>query len=67
MPENLREVYHSFNLDVERHKGNLDYELPMPATNILDTNCKIEYVFVSEDYTECANPKEIINTLTNKK
>lgn len=65
MPEDLRKVYHAFNLDVEKHNGNLDYELPMPATYVLDTNGKIEYAFVSEDYTERANPKEIINAIKN--
>ncbi|WP_250149107.1 peroxiredoxin-like family protein [Flagellimonas sp. 389] len=32
MPENLRDVYDSFGLHVDKHNGNTDYELPIPAT-----------------------------------
>lgn len=63
MPEDLREVYHSFNLDVPKHNGNFDYELPMPATYVVDKDRTIIYAFVSEDYTERANPSEILKIL----
>lgn len=63
MPEDLREVYHSFNLDVPKHNGNFDYELPMPATYVVDKDRTIIYAFVSEDYTERANPSEILKML----
>ena len=43
MPKDLRDVYHSFNLDVPKHNGNDDYELPMPATYIVNQQGKIFY------------------------
>lgn len=63
MPKDLREVYHSFNLNVPKHNGNNDYELPMPATYILNKEGEIIYAFVPEDYTERADPKEILNII----
>ena len=63
MPEDLREVYHSFNLDVQKHNGNDDYELPMPATYVIDTNGKIIFDFVSEDYTYRLEPEEVLKAL----
>ena len=63
MPEDLRAVYHSFNLDVPKHNGNQDYELPMPATYIVAPTGKIVYAFVPEDYTERLAPETILEVL----
>jgi peroxiredoxin len=63
MPEALKAVYHSFGLDVQKHNGNDAYELPMPATYVVNTDGKITYAFVPEDYTERAEPKDILGVL----
>lgn len=63
MPENLRELYHSFNLNVDSHNGNKDYELPMPATYIVNEQREIIYSFISEDYTERLEPSIILDVL----
>ncbi len=63
MPEDLREVYHSFNLDVQKHNGNDDYELPMPATYVIDTGGKIILDFVPEDYTHRLEPEDVLKAL----
>ncbi len=60
LPEDLREVYHSFNIDVPKHNGNKDYELPMPATYVINSKGIIQYAFIPEDYTERANPEDIL-------
>ncbi|PRX57682.1 peroxiredoxin-like family protein [Flagellimonas meridianipacifica] len=66
MPENLREVYHSFGLHVDEHNGNNDYELPMPATYVIDKNKNVIYDFVPEDYTQRLDPKEILRFLQSR-
>ena len=66
MPENLREVYHSFGLHVDQHNGNTNYELPMPATYVIDKNKTVIYDFVPEDYTQRLDPKEIVEFLKNR-
>ena len=66
MPEDLQEVYHSFGLDVEKHNGNNNYELPMPATYVIDKNKTIIYDFVPEDYTKRLDPKDILEFLQNR-
>ncbi|WP_408032213.1 peroxiredoxin-like family protein [Tenacibaculum xiamenense] len=63
LPDDLREVYHSFNIDVPKHNGNEDYELPMPATYVVNSEGIIKYAFVPEDYTERANPEEILKNI----
>ena len=66
MPEDLREVYHSFGLHVDQHNGNTDYELPMPATYVVDSNMKIIHHFVPEDYTQRLDPEEILGFLKQR-
>ncbi len=63
MPEALKEVYASFNLDVKKHNGNDEFELPMPATYVINLEGKITYAFVPEDYTERAEPSDILELL----
>lgn len=63
MPEALKEVYISFGIDVEKHNGNTNFELPMPATLVIGTNKKIKYAFVSEDYTKRAEIAPILDAL----
>lgn len=63
MPEDLQAVYHSSGLDVSKYNGNEDYELPMPATYVIDGNGEVIYAFVPEDYTYRLDPNEIIQVL----
>ena len=66
MPEELRELYHSFNLNVDTHNGNTDYELPIPATYIVNKQREIIYSFIPEDYTERLDPEIILDSLQQK-
>ena len=63
MPEDLRELYHSFNLNVEVHNGNKDYELPMPATYVLNEKREIIYSFTPEDYRDRLEPNTILEVI----
>ncbi|UZO79951.1 AhpC/TSA family protein [Aquimarina sp. ERC-38] len=63
MPEDLRALYHSFNLNVDAHNGNKDYELPMPATFIVNKKREVIYSFVPEDYTERLDPEVILEVI----
>ncbi len=66
MPEDLRELYHSFSLNVDAHNGNKEYELPMPATYIVNKHREIIYSFTPEDYTERLDPENILNIIQKK-
>ncbi len=63
MPEDLRAIYHQFGLDVPKHNGDNSYELPMPATFVIDPDGKIILSFVAEDYTKRLDPEVIISAL----
>ncbi|MFC5045874.1 peroxiredoxin-like family protein [Aquimarina hainanensis] len=65
LPKDLINVYHSFNLHVDIHNGNTDYELPMPATYIINKNREILYSFIPEDYTHRLDVETILEVLSS--
>jgi len=67
MGESLRELYAEFNLPVARFNGDETYELPVPATFIIDSAGMIAYRYVDPDYRKRIDPVEIITVLTKLK
>ncbi|WP_010521925.1 peroxiredoxin-like family protein [Aquimarina agarivorans] len=63
MPKDLQEVYHQFGIDVSKHNENEDYELPLPATYVVDKSGKIVLSFLQEDYVERLDPNQVIKAL----
>ena len=63
LPKSVQDIYNQFGLDIEKHNGNADFELPMPATFVIDREKKVTYRFVNEDYTKRAEITDILNAL----
>jgi len=64
MPQDLRDLYEdTFSIDVPKHNGNTDYELPMAATYIVGKNGSVIKAFISEDYTERLDPADVLKAL----
>ncbi|WP_178991049.1 peroxiredoxin-like family protein [Winogradskyella schleiferi] len=66
LPEDLQGVYNEFGIDVASHNGNTDFELPMPATYIVNKDREVIYSFVPEDYTERLEPTKILEIIKNR-
>lgn len=63
----LRPIYHSFGINLPESNGDESYQLPIPATYIVDRDGIIVYSFVDSDYTKRLEPQEIIDILTLSK
>jgi peroxiredoxin len=63
LPDELREVYLSFGIDLERHNGNSSWTLPMPARYIVRQDGLIFDADISLDYTIRPEPEELLNKL----
>ena len=63
LPDDLREVYIKFGLDLVRFNGNDSWKLPMPARYISDTQGIIRNYNAEPDYTNRPEPSEIISLL----
>jgi peroxiredoxin len=63
----LRPIYESFGINIEKHNGKDQYDLPLAATFVVDTQGKIVSAFVTADYTKRADPEDIIKVLVSLK
>ena len=62
-PEDLRNLYLKFGLDIPKHNGDDSWTLPMPARYIIDQNSIIRYAEVNPDYTVRPEPEHTIEAL----
>jgi len=65
LPEILRPIYTQFGIDLPAWNGDDSFELPMPATYVIDRNGIILEGFVSADYTQRMEPEKILDILRN--
>ena len=63
LPESLRPIYKSFGIQIEQHNGSGQFDLPLPATFVLDRCGTIQSAFVDADYTYRQEPDEIAGSL----
>ncbi len=62
LTEGVHESYNtSFGLDA--HNGQSSGELPLGATYVIDTDGRVTYAFLHEDYRERAEPSEVLDAL----
>lgn len=63
--EKLRPHYLKWGFDLPALNGDESYELPLPATYIIDSNGRIAAHYVNKDYTQRMEPEDIIVALEN--
>jgi peroxiredoxin len=66
VPEFQAEVYRSAFVNLPFTNGDESWELPMPATYILDHDGTVLYAAADEDYTERPEPDDIVAVLRRK-
>lgn len=59
----MKEVYNGFGIDLKGTQGNENYELPVPATYVVDQNGVIILAHVDVDYTTRMEPEEVLAVL----
>jgi|SRR5580658_3614383 peroxiredoxin len=66
VPEFQAEVYRRAFVNLPFTNGDESWELPIPATYILDRDGTVVYASADEDYTERPEPSDIIAVLRSK-
>lgn len=66
LPEVLKPIYKEFGIDISKHNGDEEYQLPVPATFILNNKGQIVYEYIELDYTQRLDPEILINFLKSK-
>lgn len=59
----LQKVYTQFGLDVNTHNGDKTFQLPLPATYVIQADGTVTYAFVNADYTKRAEPADVLKAL----
>ena len=63
LPEEMRSIYQDFGIDLPAANGDESFELPMPATYVIDKSGIVRLAFVDIDYTRRLDPDDIIESL----
>ncbi len=63
LPEEMRSIYQDFGIDLSAANGDESFELPMPATYVIDKSGIVRLAFVDIDYTRRLDPEDIIASL----
>jgi peroxiredoxin len=63
VPDYQQDVYRRVFINLPFANGDESWELPIPATYILDRNGVVRYASVNADYTERPEPSEILSQL----
>jgi len=63
LPDTLRPIYGSFGIDLAESQGNTSFDLPLPATYIVQGDGVVAHAFVDVDYTRRMEPSEIVDIL----
>jgi peroxiredoxin len=63
VPDYQQEVYRRVFINLPFANGDESWELPIPATYIVDRNGTVIYASVNADYTERPEPSEILSRL----
>jgi peroxiredoxin len=65
VPDEQRAVYQRAFVNLPFVNGDDSWELPIPATYIIDRNGSVLYASANEDYTQRPEPEDIVRVLAN--
>lgn len=59
----IQQLLLKWNVDLQQRHNSQHFELPVPATYIIDSHRNIHYSFIEEDYTLRAEPQQVLKEL----
>lgn len=63
LPDELRPIYKDFGIDLVKQNGTDTYELPLPATYLIDRSGKVRNAFIEVDYRRRLDPVAAVEWL----
>ncbi|HZG15791.1 MAG TPA: peroxiredoxin-like family protein [Candidatus Bathyarchaeia archaeon] len=63
LPDYLHEIYRSLGFGLDKYNGDDSWELPVPATYLIDSQGIIRFASVDPDYRTRMDPAEMLNLL----
>jgi peroxiredoxin len=63
LPHDLRQVYRSIGVDLEKYNGDSSWELAIPGVYVIGRDRRVQYASADPDYTTRPEPQAIIDLL----
>jgi peroxiredoxin len=63
VPDDLKQLYLGFGVDLEASNGEDSWTLPVPGTYVIDSSGIIRYASADADYTRRPEPEETLQAL----
>lgn len=63
IPKKSRSYYRNIGIYLPKYNGDESFELPIPATFIVNRDGKINYAYIEPDHTQRLDPVEIITII----
>jgi peroxiredoxin len=63
LPDDLKQIYLGFGVDLQKANGDESWVLPLPARYIIDQDSVIQYAELDPDYTVRPEPEHTILAL----
>ena len=63
LPEDLKQIYLQFGIDLEASNGEASWTLPVPGSYVIDTGGIIRHASAHADYTTRPEPEETVAAL----
>ena len=65
VPDYQQQLFSSVFINLPHINGDSSWELPLPATFAIGRDGKIRYAYVNADYTERAEPADVLESIQN--
>lgn len=63
LSDSVRPVYEGFGINITEANGDESFELPIPATYLIDTDGVARLAYTNADHTRRLDPEDIITAL----
>ncbi len=63
LSETLRPIYDKFGIDIPAYNGDKTFQLPIPATYVIDNEGIVQFHFADADYTKRLEPDDVVKAL----
>lgn len=65
--DDIKPIYENFGIDLERQNGDGSWQLPIPATYVIDADGSVRKAYANADYTDRLDPADVVATLRQAK
>ncbi len=65
LTDRIDSVYTQLGIDLDKDQGNTDHQLPIPAVYVVNSDGRVDYVDLEEDYAKRPIPEDVIEAYHN--